>query len=222
MSFSRDWDARYRDNTHLAVWPWSDQVSLVNRHCRPAPGSRVLELGCGAGANVPFFRSLNLQYYGVDGSTTIVERLKERFPEMAARFAAADFCVELPFTVDFDLIVDRAAVTHNDAQAIESALDVAWHAMKPGAHYVGVDWFSTSYSEFRRGEPGSDPHTRSNYRDGPFAGTGRVHFSDENHLRTLFRRFQLLLLEEKQVHPAMPAGAGRFGAWNLVARRKDG
>jgi len=206
----------------MAVWPWSDLVSLVHRYCHPRPGRRVLEFGCGAGANVPFFRSLNLEYYGIDGSAAIVVRLKERFPEIADRFVRADFCEELPFTVDFDLIVDRAAVTHNDARGIEAALDVAWRAMRPGAYYVGVDWFSTSYSEFQRGEPGSDAYTRSNYRDGPFAGTGRVHFSDEEHLRTLFRRFELLVLEEKQVHTAIPEGAGRFGAWSLVARKQDG
>ena len=222
MSFSRDWEERYRENTHMAVWPWSDLVSLVHRHCRIGPGARVLELGCGAGANVPFFRALRADYYGIDGSATIVKYLQERFPDMRERFEVADFCIQIPFRLEFDLIVDRAAVTHNDSRAIEAALDNAWHAMRPGGCYVGVDWFSTSFSEFHRGEPGTDGYTRRNYRDGPFAGTGRVHFSDEAHLRALLSRFEIVLLEEKQVRTVQPERSGTFGAWNLVARKPHG
>ncbi len=39
------------------------------------------------------------------------------------------------------------------------------------------------------------------------------------HLRWLFRRFELLLLEERRVHAHIPASAGEFAAWNLVARK---
>ena len=35
MGFSQEWEQRYADNTHLSIWPWSDIVSLVHRHCKP-------------------------------------------------------------------------------------------------------------------------------------------------------------------------------------------
>jgi SAM-dependent methyltransferase len=219
MNFSREWDQRYIENTHLAVWPWSDVVSLVRRHCGPLAGGRILELGCGAGANIPFLSTLGAEYSGVDGSATMVARLRERFPQLAPRLALADFTLKLPCAERFDLVVDRAAVTHNCTAAIEAALQLVWHALKPGGYFVGVDWFSTAYTEFERGEPGEDPYTRSGYRDGPFAGTGRVHFSDRRHLERLFGRFELLLLEEKRVRGYLPAAAGEFAAWNLVARK---
>ena len=85
MSFSHEWEQRYKDNTHLSVWPWSDIVSLYMRYCRSnVPDSpRILELGAGAGANIPFFLSLTDQFYGVDGSSSIVESLRTRYPSLA-------------------------------------------------------------------------------------------------------------------------------------------
>lgn len=42
-------------------------------------GLRVLELGCGAGANIPFFAAINAEYYGIEGSSTQVKRLQEQY-----------------------------------------------------------------------------------------------------------------------------------------------
>jgi SAM-dependent methyltransferase len=219
MSFSREWDQRYIENTHLAVWPWSDVVSLVRRHCGPLTTGAILELGCGAGANIPFLTSLGARYYAVDGSPTMVARLRQRFPELAAEIVVGDFTRDLSFGRQFDLVVDRAALTHNATAGIRAALDLVWDVLKPGGHFVGVDWFSTSFSEFSRGEPAGDQYTRTGYNDGPFAGTGRVHFSDLAHLKDLFHRFELLLVEEKKVHTHVPTEAAQFAAWNLVATK---
>jgi SAM-dependent methyltransferase len=221
VNFSKEWDQRYIENTHLSVWPWSDMVSLVRRHCGELRNAGVLELGCGAGANIPFFLSLGVRYHSVEGSPSMVKRLHERFPDLAGRIVAGDFTSNLVFESEFDLIVDRASLTHNSTQAIEAGLRLVRRALKPGGYFVGVDWFSTRYGEFRRGARDADEYTRGHYEDGPFAGTGRVHFADESHLRRLFAGFELLILEEKVVRSVVPAGNDPFAAWNLVARRPN-
>jgi SAM-dependent methyltransferase len=222
VSFSPEWDQRYRENTQIAIWPWSDLVSHVRRNCRRLDaGSRVLELGCGAGANIPFFQSLGVQYHAVEGSESMVQRLHGRFPDLKERIVAGDFTLELPFETEFDLVVDRASLTHNDTAAILRCLDLVWRALRPGAHFIGIDWFSTQFSEFPLGPRDADPNTRGNYARGPFAGVGRVHFSDEAHLRELFARFEFVLLEEKVVRQFNPGGNEQFAAWNLVVRKPN-
>ena len=68
----------------MCKWPFSDLVSYVMRYVRPSgPDFNVLELGCGSGANIPFFLSLGVNYYGLDGSVTIVEYLKQKFPQIS-------------------------------------------------------------------------------------------------------------------------------------------
>ncbi|MCB0359229.1 MAG: class I SAM-dependent methyltransferase, partial [Bdellovibrionales bacterium] len=213
---------RYREKTHMSIWPWSDIVSLVHRHCKhvlAAGDGQVYELGCGAGANVPFFRSLGLKYCATDGSPTMVEELRRRFPEFSATIRVADFTREQPFQHAFDIAIDRASLTHNDTASIRTALRLVFEALKPGGVFIAADWFSTKHSEFNRGMPSDDVFTRTGYRSGQFAGLGRVHFSDESHLRDLFSSFEILSLTEKFVCNREPADGAVFAAWNIVARK---
>jgi SAM-dependent methyltransferase len=218
MSFSQEWEKQYADGCQQAVWPWSDLVGLVKRHCPNLAGKRVLELGCGAGANIPFFAASQSHYHAIEGSQFAVQRLHERFPELNGTIIVGDFTKGLP-DAGFDLIIDRASLAHNDTKAIKSCLQFAWDAIKPGGLFIGVDWFSTNHDEFGTGEPDVDEETRSDYQSGQFAGVGRVHFSDEAALRTLFAKFDLIYLEEKIVRRVIPHGGYQAATWNLVARK---
>ena len=40
--------------------------------------SKLLELGFGAGANIPFFLKQKIKYYGVEGSKNIVNVVKKK------------------------------------------------------------------------------------------------------------------------------------------------
>jgi SAM-dependent methyltransferase len=221
MNFSKEWDERYRANTHLSIWPWSDLVSYVMRYARPdRPGVRVLELGCGAGANIPLFRSLGVDYHGIEGSPAIVARLQEAFPELKERLVAADFTVDIPFDGQFDLVVDRSSLTHNTTTAIRQCLDLLKERMAPGAKFIGIDWFSTSYSDFTKGQQAEDEWTRSGYTEGSFAHVGRVHFSDKDHLLDLFSGFDMRIMEEKSIRRAIPDDGWHFAGWNFVACRR--
>lgn len=220
MTFSPEWDERYRELTHMSVWPWSDLVSYVMRYaCPTGPGFRVLELGCGAGGNIPFFLSLGADYYGIEGSPAIVGKLRERYPVLNANIVAGDFTDEISFAGEFDLVVDRASLTHNASAAIVRCLDAVYAKLKPGGKYIGIDWFSTTYSDYRKGVTAEDEFTRTGYREGSFADVGRVHFSDKPHLLDLFKRFEVMVLEHKTIQREIPADGWHFASWNLVVRK---
>ena len=92
MGFSKGWDECYMKNTQMSIWPWSDLIGYVMRYARPDSAEfKVLELGCGAGANIPFFRTLGVDYYTVEGSATAVESLKEKYTELSNNLVAGDF-----------------------------------------------------------------------------------------------------------------------------------
>jgi SAM-dependent methyltransferase len=217
-----DWDKCYANNTQLSVWPWSDVVSLVNRHCKPVielGGGRILELGCGAGANIPFFRALGMDYYAVEGSSTIVSRLHQRYPELSKSIRIGDFTVEQPFEGLFDLVIDRAAVTHNSENSIKNTLRTVLASLKLGGVFIGCDWFSINHTDYLNGERGEDKYTRTNFNMGQFNGVGKVHFSDELHLRELFSNFEIIFLEEKIIKRFQPQDDHKIAAWNVVVRR---
>ena len=83
MAFSTEWEKIYQNNEQISIWPWSNCVSLCHRYGNLHEGMKVLELGCGAGANIPFFVQRKAAYYAVDGSATMVEKLKEKFGSLS-------------------------------------------------------------------------------------------------------------------------------------------
>lgn len=208
MTFSPAWNDIYARGEQITRWPWSDLVSAVRRHCGDLEGKAVLELGCGAGGNSRFFDEELASYYGMDAAkidNTLIER----------RVLECDFTLAVPG--QWDLIFDRAAVTHNDTESIKRCLDLVFNALKPGGHYIGIDWFSWSHAAAHHGIP-VDAFTRRDIPFGQFVNVGLVHFSSMAHLMELFHRFEVLSLSEKIVSEKV-LERERFASWNIVARR---
>lgn len=217
--FSHEWDRLYRDGRQRTVWPWSDIVSLVYRHALPANGfRRVIELGCGAGANIPFFLKLGCDYCAIEGSEAAVADLHRAFPELQPRIRLGDFTKVLPFEGPFDLAVDRSSLTHNNVAAVRNALDLVFDALRPGGKFVGVDWFSAAHSDATCGRA-VDAFSRADIPGGQFHGVGTVHFADRAHLVALLdgAGFVIERLEHKEIERIVPVEPGRFAAWNFVA-----
>lgn len=219
MTFSPEWDDIYRGSKQLSVWPWSDLVSYVYRHARPDDGfRRVLECGCGAGANIPFFVKIGVEYFGVEGSSYIVERLHEAFPELRQHIVVGDFTQTIPFDGTFDLAVDRGSLTLNTTTAIRQALALVFHRVRQGGKLIGIDWFSTSHSDAGAGDV-LDSWTRTNIPKGHLSGLGATHFSDQSHLVDLLTTagFVLERLEHKVIESVLPDDGPRLATWNFVA-----
>lgn len=221
MTFSPEWNRAFLANTHLSVWPWSDLVSYVNRYAKPAQGyRRVLELGCGVGANVPLFLKLGVDYFAIEGSEAAVRMLHQAYPDLSDRIVVGDFTRELAFDGLFDLVVDRSAITHNTTASIRDVLSMVFDRLRPGGKLLGIDWFSTEYPDALRGDA-LDSHTRTNLPSGQFAGIGTVHFSDQEHVIGLLSDagFVLERLEHKRTELAFPEPNQRCGWWSFVASR---
>ena len=219
MNFSMEWEQHYREATHLSLWPWSDLISYVMRYARPQePSCRVLEIGCGAGANIPFFQDLGVNYHGIDGSPSIVGKLRERFPALKDQIVAADFTLDIPFDGGFDLVVDRSSLTHNSTAAIVNCLGLIHAKLKPGGKFIGIDWFSTD-CDYQHGCEAGDTYTRDGFLRGEFVGFGRVHFSDKPHLQELFKNFKLSRMQHKTIQQEIPDAAWHFSTWNFVAEK---
>ena len=219
MSFSYEWEKTYKASGHQSIWPWSDLVSYVMRYSRPNNKKfRVLELGCGAGANIPFFKSLGIEYFGIDGSKTVISDLKKRFPEYSDGLIVGDFTKIIPFNKTFDLIVDRASLTHNSTKTIYKCIeDVLSPKLKTGGKFIGIDWFSTEHDDYNKAMKNNKDHfVVDSFEEGQFAGIGLVHFSDELFIKDLFKNFKIEILEHKTYDKIIPI-KHRFASWNFVA-----
>ena len=217
--FSSEWKKLYQEGTHMSVWPWSDLVSFVMRYVNfEEKDYRVLELGCGAGANIPLFVSLGVDYHAIEGSRTIVSKLHKKHRSLQNNIVVGDFTQTLP-AGKFDLIVDRASLTLNDMSAITRCLRLCHDRLKLGGRYIGIDWYSTKSSAYREGTQAEDLWTRTNFTNAIFANMGRVHFSDKKHLLHMFADFDILVLEHKTLTREIPENGQEFCTWNFVAEK---
>ena len=220
MSFDNSWEKTYSENNHMSIWPWSDLVSYVMRYAKPKSNSfKVLELGCGAGANIEFFKRLDCDYYGIDGSKFIISNLKHKFPELKNNLIAGDFTEDLYFNNAFDLIIDRASVTHNTTDSIFNCLKLINNKLNKNGKFIGIDWFSTMHSDYKLGFKVKDKYTINNFQKGQFIGVGNVHFSNKKHLIDLLSSFKIIILEHKIIKKEVPDDKHIFASWNLVAEK---
>lgn len=218
MSFSKEWNQAYKHHKQMNVWPWSDVVSYVMRYAYSTKKDfRVLELGFGSGANIPFFLSLGYKYYGIDGSSTIVNRLKRKFSQIKKNLVIGDLTKEIPFNEKFDLILDRSVLTHNTTEGIKQSLELVYEKMKSDTKYIGIDWISIEHSDYLQGTR-VDKYTRTGYKNGQFTNLGVVHFSNKSHLLNLFKKFKILVLEHKVITMKIPEEK-KFAGWNFVAMK---
>lgn len=194
MSFSEEWEKFHAvEQPGIGAFPYL-QMLVQNV---VADASRVLEVGCGTGQNIPFFkRHMGSDYFGIEGSQSAVNTVKENYPDLASQIHCGDFTKEQPFGGGFDLVVDRAAIAHNRIDSIRNCIDIIYDSLKPGGIFCSVDWFSTNHSEIRRGER-MERCTRTGYANGQFRNIGVVHFSDEEELTDLFGKFQRVMLNER-------------------------
>jgi len=214
------WDEIYKGDSRLGIWPFSELVSLVMNFARPhGDDFRVLELGCGAGANIPFFRSHGAKFYSVEFSPHIVEILKQRFPEYKDNLAAGDFTQNIPFDEKFDLVVDRCSLPNNTTENIRNCLSMLKNKMKPGGKIIIVDFFSTEHSEFKKCEevPG-EPFMRRNFTHPKLSHIPAQHCADENHLRFLLEGFKIIFMRLNTVTEVFPESGFRPALWSVVAQ----
>lgn len=221
MAFSTEWEEIYRKGEQNSTWPWSEVVSCFYHYFKGDYNNlNVLELGCGAGANISFFKSLGVNYYGIEGSVTKVRELNEAFADEKTTIANGDFTKEIPFDNRFDLVLDRGSVTHNTTEDIKNTIVLVRDKLRMGGYYFGIDWFSSnprSYDFAIEKKKVIDANTMK-FQSGYFEGKGNVHFSDAQHIKELFESFSIIELFMKTETWDIP-NAKVIERWNFVARK---
>jgi SAM-dependent methyltransferase len=120
------WSAQTYDENARFV---SDLGADVVEWLAPAPGERILDLGCGDGALTRRIVDAGAEVVGVDPSPSFVEAARERGVD--ARLGDGQ---KLKFDCEFDAVFSNAALHWmNDAEAVVGGVR---RALKPGGRFV--------------------------------------------------------------------------------------
>jgi SAM-dependent methyltransferase len=127
-SWDDNWETVYLARGYRAKYPNESLIrfmvgsynSELNRN-----KIRVLDIGCGPGANVWYLAKEGFSTYGIDGSPKAIQLCRDRLKNegLAANISVGDIA-ELPYESEFfDAVVDVASIQHNAPENIQIILD---------------------------------------------------------------------------------------------------
>lgn len=131
---------KWRDRQQLQDAVFAPVIEALMAAAAPAPGERVIDIGCGAGATTLAAAAQSGHALGVDVSELLVERARERAAELKspARFELADATVRDFSQEHADLMISRFGVMFF-ADPAKSFTNMRI-ALKPGSRLVFACW----------------------------------------------------------------------------------
>lgn len=201
QSITTSWDPVWEEIFSSREWgkyPPEHVVRFVARGFYSAPnrrGVRLLEIGCGPGANVWFMAREGFTVSGIDGSPSAIRQAVDRLAKegLSADLRVGDTAA-LPWADDtFDGGLENVALCCNNRQAILTSLQEVRRVLKPGASFQSSFFTDRTwgYGTGKMLEPGGF----DGITEGPLVGTGYYLFLDEQGVRDLFADFEDVKVE---------------------------
>ncbi len=133
-----DWDRLYREGRP----PWEtglvadELVKLIDEGTIPV--SRVLEMGCGTGANAVCLSKKGFEVTAIDSSPTALERARRRgrLENAPVHFILDDVFEFAKHSEPFDVIFDAGFYHFARRDNLDQLLDLLWRVTQPGSYYV--------------------------------------------------------------------------------------
>lgn len=215
--------AIYGKGQQLNRYPFDAVVSFVFRnHPQNKPRSevKILEIGCGAGNNLWFAAREGFAVAGIDGSPSVIDYARNRFAQdgLSGDLRIGEL-VQLPFDKEsFDLVIDRAALTHSDFSAAEKTVAEVRRVLLPEGKFF-FNPYSDRHSSYSSGHTGSDG-LRVDISGGPLAGTGPVSFYGKRDVIVLFAQgWRLLSLQHVEILEEVQPQYLSHAEWRVTAQK---
>lgn len=124
-----DWDPERYDADHAFVSEYGEEVVGL---LAPAPGERILDLGCGTGHLTAEIASSGADVVGLDRSRGMLETARAEYPDLP--FVRAD-ARRFAFAESFDAVFTNATLHWIDEP--ERAFESVASVLRPGGRFVG-------------------------------------------------------------------------------------
>ena len=186
------WEKQYRERgfNSQREYPNESLIAFVKRNFKS--GDKILELGCGSGANIWFLGKEGREVYGIDYSETGIEYCKKMLDKWGtkAKLTIGDI-KKLPYEDNyFDAIVDVVSVQHLKFSEHLGCLQEVHRCLKRGGKFFSYHLGENSISYTNGGGKLIDKNTVDNIvdKDKPLAGNGQTCFLSRNDYRDLLEQ----------------------------------
>jgi len=212
------WDKLFQ--REYGKYPAEHLIRFVaaNFYKRKRESVRILEVGCGPGANVWYLSREGFDAYGIDGSSTAIEQAKQRLCEegLQGTFCKGDIN-NLPYDSNFfDAVIDNECIYSNTIPDTNLILQNIHRVLKPdglffsrtfsGDMYVGNDAQQIGYLEFKEAT------------DGPIAHTGYFRLMDKQGIENLYGKYFHIQSIDKMDY-TRNNGTTMISEWIIICRK---
>jgi SAM-dependent methyltransferase len=224
QSFDPVWEEKYKTG-HQERAPWDMVVSFIFRN-RPRDKDRkdtkILEVGCGTASNLWFAALEGFNVSGIDGSAAAIETARNRFQEdgISGDLRVGDF-TRLPFADnEFDLVIDRGALTCAGTNSQKLAISEIFRVLTPGGKFL-YNPYSDGDTSFQKSSPGPDD-VSTNIQGGKLVGVGQIRFVSRREIPTFLpeEKWKILELDLVSFVDMLPISGDTFSYWKIVAEKR--
>ena len=193
MSWDPTWEEVFRARD-WGQYPPEELIRFVARHFYSVSDRRqvkILEIGCGPGANIWYLAREGFDAYGIDGSETAIVKAERRLQEegLKAHLQVGDIIFLHDFypALRFDGVIDVACLQHNRIHSVQTILDQVLTILKPNGKLFSMMVAAGSFGDGLGKEV--EPGTFVDTREGPLHGMGLCHLFTLEEVQRLFGRF---------------------------------
>ena len=199
MVWDPTWEELFR-NRGWGKYPSEELIRFVAQNYYQVPDRsrvKILELGCGPGANLWYLAREGFVVYGVDGSSTAIKKCKKRLdsevPDWIGELLVDDI-VSLPYESNFfDVVIDLEAIAHNSLEDSKKIYSEASRVLKSEGKI-----FSRTFSVGTWGDKTGKKigHNAWNVTDGPMKGHCEyIRFTELDEINDLLVNFNVEKVE---------------------------
>jgi len=192
------WDVVWEKIFQQEEWgkyPSEDLIRFIARNFYQVPDRqniKILEIGCGPGANLWFMAREGFSVYGIEGSKTAVlraqQRLDRELPNWLGEVKVGDL-ISLPYPENtFDAVIDHAAVCCNLFEDSKVIYAEAYRVLKTSGKLFSRTMARGCYGDGTGSQVG---HNAWIATEGPLLNKGLVRFTDKHEIPELMNKFAI-------------------------------
>lgn len=188
------WDKIFQQN-EWGRYPPEELVRFVARNYYSLPDRsaiRILEIGCGPGANLWFLGREGFAVHGLDGSEVGLQRAKSRLEQegIEAVLCRGD-AMEMPYPDgSFNCVIDVECIYANSLKDSRRIIREVHRVLEPGGTFFSKAFMTGTYGDGNGTLMDGEPHTFVDIREGALhRGYGIIRFTAEEEILDLYGVF---------------------------------
>ena len=187
--WNEGWDSLF-SRMEWGKYPDVEVVRYFSRaYKEKREGVRVLEVGCGPGANLFFLAREGFSPYGIDGSKVAIERAEKRLKAdgLKAELQVGDIS-KLPYADGFfDAVLDCECLYANSKAHSRGMLKEIARVLKPGGRFFSLTFATGTYGDGNGEKLAGEPNTYTKIHKGALhSDYGLIRFTSEEEIQDLY------------------------------------